>query len=131
MLVGVILYCKKDDSSEEIRSCIRFFSVQAPSRADAAGLIECLGSALKKLGIDDILDQAKVLGVEGKPILVGGGTDGASVNISEQNGMRGIMQGHHAGALPWLFWVLTAWSLLAMIPCQVSFFKLTMSRRCY
>ena len=57
-------------------------------------------SALKKLGIDDILDQAKVLGVEGKPILVGGGTDGASVNISEQNGMRGTMQ----RALPWLFW---------------------------
>ena len=96
----VILYCKKDDSSDEIRSCTRFFTVQVPSRADTAGLIECLGSALKKLGIDDILDQAKVLGVEGKPILVGGGTDGASVNISEQNGMRGTMQ----RALPWLFW---------------------------
>lgn len=96
----VILYCMKDNSSEEIRSCTRFFSVQAPSRADAAGLIECLGGALKKLGIDDLLDQAKVLGVEGKPILVGGGTDGASVNISEQNGMQGTMQ----RALPWLFW---------------------------
>ena len=96
----VILYCMKDNSSEEIWSCTRFFSVQAPSRADAAGLIECLGGALKKLGIDDLLDQAKVLGVEGKPVLVGGGTDGASVNISEQNGMRGTMQ----RALPWLFW---------------------------
>ena len=41
-----------------------------------------------------------MLGVEGKPVLIGGGTDGASVNISEQNGMRGIMQ----RALPWLFW---------------------------
>ena len=84
----------------EIRSCTRFFLVQAPSRADAAGLIERLGGALKKLGIDDILHQAKVLGVERKPILVGGGTDGASVNTSEQNGMRGTMQ----RALPWLFW---------------------------
>ena len=55
----VILYCMKDNSSEEIRSCTRFFSVQAPSRADAAWLIECLGDALKKLGIDDLLDQAK------------------------------------------------------------------------
>ena len=90
----------KDNSSEEIWSYTRFFSVQAPSRADATGLIECLGGVLKKLGIDDLLDQAKVLGVEGKPILVGGGTDGASVNISEQNGMRGTMQ----RALPWLFW---------------------------
>lgn len=35
----VILYCMKDNSSEKIRSCTRFFSVQAPSRADAAGLI--------------------------------------------------------------------------------------------
>ena len=33
-----------------------------------------------------------------KAILVGGGTDGASV--SEQNGMWGTMQ----RALPWLFW---------------------------
>ena len=66
----VILYCKKDNSSEEIRSCTRFLSVQAPSRADAAGLVECLGGALIKFGIDNILDQAKVLGVEGKPILI-------------------------------------------------------------
>ena len=43
----VILYGRKDNSSEEIRSCTRFFSVQVPSRADAAGLIECLGDALK------------------------------------------------------------------------------------
>lgn len=56
---------------------------------------------MKKLGIDDLLDQAKVLGIEGKPVLVGGGTYGTSVNISEQNGMRGTMQ----RALPWLlFW---------------------------
>ena len=31
----------------------RFFSVRTWSRADAAGLIECLGAALKKLGIDN------------------------------------------------------------------------------
>ena len=35
-----------------------------------------------------------------KPILIGGGTDGASVNISGQNGMKGRMQKE----LPWLFW---------------------------
>lgn len=34
------------------------------------------------------------------PVLVGGGTDGAAVNISEQNGMRGKLQRE----LPWLTW---------------------------
>ena len=34
------------------------------------------------------------------PVLVGCGTDGASVNVSEQNGMRGKLQ----AALPWLYW---------------------------
>ena len=34
------------------------------------------------------------------PILVGGGTDGASVNVSEQNGLKGKMQKE----LPWLYW---------------------------
>ena len=29
-----------------------------PSRADTAGLIECLGSALKRLGIDDIYTRS-------------------------------------------------------------------------
>ena len=38
--------------------------------------------------------------LKGKPILIGGGTDGASVNISGQNGMKGILQRE----LPWLFW---------------------------
>lgn len=99
-----------------------------PSRADAAGLIECLGDALKRLGIDDILDQAKVIGVKDKPVLVGGGTDGASVNISEQNGMRGTMQwalcSRHYHDYFGRGTMLTAWSLLAGIPCQVSFLKI-------
>ena len=41
-----------------------------------------------------------MLGAEGKPVLVGVGTDGATVNIAGQNGLRGQMQ----RALPWLFW---------------------------
>lgn len=96
----VIVYCLKDDNAEEVRSCARYFSVQAPQKADSKGLIQSLGDALKTLGIDDILDKDKVLGVDGQAILVGGGTDGAAVNISEQNGVKGTMQ----RALPWLFW---------------------------
>ena len=38
------------------------------------------------------LNQDNVLSVQGKPILVGGGTDGASVNISQQNGMKGNIE---------------------------------------
>ena len=32
--------------------------------------------------------------------MVGGGTDGASVNVAQQNGLRGMMQNAH----PWLVW---------------------------
>ena len=34
------------------------------------------------------------------PVLVGCGTDGALVNVSDQNGIRGKLQ----AALPWLYW---------------------------
>lgn len=97
-----LLYSIKDDVAQEVRSCARYFAVQEPTKADANGLLRCLGEALKPLGIDNILDKANVLGVatEGKPILIGGGTDGASVNIGEQNGMRGRLQEE----LPWLMW---------------------------
>ena len=68
----------KDDSAEEIRSCVIYFSVQVLKRADSKG-IESLNNALKMLEIDDVLDKAKVLGVDEQAILVGGGTDGASM----------------------------------------------------
>ena len=87
---------------EEIRSSARFFCVFEPRKADSDGLIECLSNALHSMGIEDILDMQDVLGAKGKhhPILVGMGTDGVSVNVSEQNGMRGKVQ----KALPWVFW---------------------------
>ena len=94
----VALYCRKDDVSKEVKSCARYLSVVTPNKADADGLVNCLGEALKRLQIEDVLDKDGVLGVQ--PVLVGGGTDGASVNISQHNGMRGTME----RALPWLFW---------------------------
>ena len=96
----ILLSCKKDNRAEEIQSYTRFFSVATPEKADASGLVKCLSQSLSPLGIADILDQGSILGAEGKPVLVGGGTDGASVNIAQQNGMRGIMQSAH----PWLVW---------------------------
>ena len=96
----VLLSCKKDDTAREMKSYTRFFSVASPKAANASGLTECLSHSLLPLGITDLLDQKNVLGVEGKPVLVGGGTDGASVNVAQQNGMRGMMQNAH----PWLMW---------------------------
>ena len=51
------------------------------------------------LGIADVLDQCSLLGAEGKPVLVVGGRDGASVDVAEQGGMRGMMH----------LWLVWAW----------------------
>ena len=69
-------------------------------KADATRLLNCLSQSLAPLGITDILDQNNILSTEGKPVLVGGGTDGAPVNVSEHNRMKGKMQNSH----PWLLW---------------------------
>ena len=52
------------------------------------------------LGVENMMDKERVLGVKDMPVLVGGGTDGATVNVGEHHGMRGQMQ----QALPWLYW---------------------------
>lgn len=69
-------------------SCCRFLAIVEPTKADADGLIESLGRALKLLGIENVSDKAG----DRKPILVGGGTDGASVNIAEHKGRKGKLQ---------------------------------------
>ena len=87
LIVG--LFCKKDDSAGKVRSCMKLLSLLTPEKADADGILKCLSSALQSLGISDILDQTNVTGVVGRPMLVGGGTDGASVNVAQHCGMRG------------------------------------------
>ena len=52
--------------------------------------MKCLSKSLAPLEITDILSD-EIVNTEGKPVLVGGGTDGASVNIANHNGMKGIM----------------------------------------
>ena len=96
-LIVIMTFCK-DDIAGEVRSFARYFSIEVPTRANASGLIACLQQTLQTLGVDNGLNKGIVLG--GKPILIGVGTDGASVNIAEQNGMKGTMQRE----LPWLFW---------------------------
>ena len=94
----VIMSFRKDDTAGEVGTFARYFSIEEPTKADADGLIVCLQQALQALGADNVLSKASVLG--SKPILIGGGTDGASVNIAEQNGMKEKIQRE----LPWLFW---------------------------
>ena len=99
----VLLLNRKDDSKEMITSRTRFFSVGAPKKADANGLIDCLSNSLSPLGIADISKRGSLItgaSENPRPVIVGGGTDGASVNVGEQNGMKGILQAAH----PWLMW---------------------------
>ena len=77
---------------EEITSHTRYLSLRSPQHADASGLIECVGDALSLFGVHSVLDQDSVLRVEGQPVLVGVGADGATVNVAGQNGLRGQMQ---------------------------------------
>ena len=94
----VILHCKQDDVVKEIRTCARYLTVVTPNKADADGLVDCLKGALKRLSIDDVLDKDSVL--SSKPVFIGGGTDGASVNVGQHNSMRARLQ----DALQWMFW---------------------------
>jgi len=96
----VILFCKRDDTQQQIKTCARYFCVLEPTKADADGLVECLSRALKSMGIENLLERECVLSARELPVLVGCGTDGASVNVSDQNGMRGKLQ----ATLPWLYW---------------------------
>lgn len=81
-------YCVIDDTKKEMKAQVRYFQVRRPcTRSDAAGLLDCLQTALKDVGISDLLDQHKVLGVENHPVLVGVATDGAAVNVAAENGV--------------------------------------------
>jgi len=44
----VMMYCKKDDFMKEIRYCARYLCVANPNRANADGLLRCLGEVLKR-----------------------------------------------------------------------------------
>ena len=54
---------------------------------------------MRIVGIE-ALNQESVLGVSNRPVLVGGGSDGATVNLADRSGLKGMMQ----RSLPWLHW---------------------------
>jgi len=39
------------------------------------------------MSVENVLDKDSGLGVEGRAVLVGGGTDGASVNVGDHTGL--------------------------------------------
>lgn len=84
----VIMTSYKDDKAGEVRSLERYFKIEIPKKPDTDPLIICLQGSLSALGIDNLLSKESVL--SSKPILIGGCTDGASVNIAEQNGMEAM-----------------------------------------
>ena len=53
----VILYSTMDSVAEDVSTRARFISLQEPRKADAEGLIDCLASALRLLGITNIHDK--------------------------------------------------------------------------
>ena len=49
-------FCK-DDSTEQIGSCARYFSVEEPKKTNTDGLIACLQEALQPLRDVDVLNR--------------------------------------------------------------------------
>ena len=84
---------------EKYNHKLSFFNLEASERANASGLVKCLSKSLAPLEITDILSD-EIVNTERNPVLVGGGTDGASVNVANHNGMKSMMLDSH----PWLVW---------------------------
>ena len=128
MELVLILYCCKDDVTREVRSCTCYLAVVKPTHSNAEGLVECLGQALRRIGQEDIRDREEVVGRSGS-VLVGGGTDGASVNIGIHNGMkaRSCSQPFPGSTGPGI--TPTVWSWLARMLSQVP--SLPTSTRCF
>jgi len=49
-------------------------------------LTKCPGNYLKNVGLENLKDADEVLKIQ--PVLVGGGTDGESVNIAQHNSIK-------------------------------------------
>jgi len=96
----VLLYCSKDATAQEITPCTHYLSIHSPGKADASGLLSCVNETLKFMGVENVFNKDSILGVEDRPVLVGGGTDRASANVGDHTGLKAQMQ----QALPWLCW---------------------------
>ena len=90
--------CEKDQSTQEIKSRTRYLVVVSPETTSSDGLVDCLAKALEQIGCHIKQGEDAVLTTESGPILVGGHTDGASVNIGVHTRIK------TQSKFSWLFW---------------------------
>ena len=75
-----VLHCKRDDKAKVIRSHTHYLALLNPTNFTAKGFADCLNDALMQLDID-VCQKESVQNAECRPVLIGGGTDGASINV--------------------------------------------------
>ena len=96
----MIVYRKKDDYAQEMRSCIRYVSTGALSKADAEGIKDSLNFELQILGVENLCHKELVLHVANQPVVVGGGyMESISECSRAKRNERKV-----AKELPWNFW---------------------------
>ena len=101
----VILHCRRNDVLQEITTSARYFCVLEPTRSDACNAlvqhlrIWALTTYSKEKMFFTCMSTLFLLAVALMGHLLTY-LDGASVNISAQNGMQGKLK----AALPWLHW---------------------------
>ena len=52
----MILYCMRDDATQQINTCSRFLSLHSPPQANASGLLQFVGEALQFVSVEKVLD---------------------------------------------------------------------------
>ena len=89
------VWCEVDGSDERVHTRLSYFSLNRPKEVTAVGLLECLQTALGRLGISEVQ-----MSPEHCHQLVGIGTDGATPNVAA-GGLKGLVEKE----LPWIFWM--------------------------
>ena len=84
---------------QQIKFDTRYLAVVSPENTSSDSLVDCLHKALERIGCHIKEGEDAVL-TESGPILVGGCTDGASVNIGIHAGMKAQLQSKFS----WLIW---------------------------
>ena len=88
----LVIFCEKDEARQEIKSHTHYLAIVSPEKTSSDGLVDCLDKALERIGCHIKEGEDAVLTTESGPILVGGCTDGASVDIGVHTGMKAQLQ---------------------------------------
>ena len=112
----LVIFCEKDEAKQEIKSHTRYLAVVSPEKTRSDGLVDCLNKALERIGCHIKEGEDAVLITESGPTLVGGCTDGVSVNLGVHIGMKAQLQSKFS-------WLLGGWwfSHRLQLACKDSF----------